>query len=141
MKAPIGADVKSGAAHEELVTAAHEADMGPLPHLPRADDAAVFGDAGYASDCYKRGARALGIGGYVNDQRKPGRGNLSASRKRRNRRHCRVRARVAHVFRIIKCQFGYRKARYKGLAKNWAQVMSLVALANIYLLRRPLMAA
>ena len=56
----------------------------------------------------------------------------------------RVRARVAHVFRIIKCQssassaepFGYRKVRYKGLAKNRAQVLSLVALANIYLLRR-----
>ena len=77
----------------------------------------------------------------MNDRRKPGQGNLSASQKQRNRRHCRVRARVAHVFRIIKCQFGYRKARYKGLAKNWAQVMSLVALANIYLLRRPLMAA
>ena len=110
-------------------------------------------EAGYASDRDKRGARALGIGGYVNDKpacplarraagrRKPGRGNLSASQKRRNRRHSRVRARVEHVFRIIKCQFGYRKVRYKGLAKNRAQVMSLVALANIVLLRRSWMAA
>ena len=89
-------------------------------------------------------------------RRKPGRGNLSASRKQRNRRHARVRARVAHVFRIIKCQcsassavrlsspktepFGYRKVRYKGLAKNQAQVLSLVALANIVLLRRSWMA-
>ena len=96
----------------------------------------MFGEAGYASDRYKRGARALGIGWYVNDKRKPGRGNLSASRKQRNRRHSRVRARVAHVFRIIKCQFGYRQVRYKGLAKNRAQVMSLVALADLYLLRR-----
>ena len=39
MKAPIGADVKSGAAHEELVTAAHEADINQLPNLLRADDA------------------------------------------------------------------------------------------------------
>ena len=38
---------------------------------------------------------------------------------------------MEHVFRIIKCQFGYRKVRYKGLAKNRAQVMSLVALANL----------
>ena len=37
--------------------------------------------------------------------------------------------------------FGYRQVRYKGLAKNRAQVISLVALANIYLLRRSLMAA
>ena len=48
---------------------------------------------------------------------------------------------MEHIFRIIKCQFGYRKLRYKGLAKNRAQVMSLVALANLYLLRRSLMAA
>ena len=88
-----------------------------------------------------------GSGGYVNDKRKPGRGNLSASQKQRNRRNSRVRARVAHVFRIIKCQssassaepFGYRQVRYKGLAKNRAQVMSLAALASIYLLRRSLM--
>ena len=66
---------------------------------------------------------------------------VDATLKQRNRRHSRVRARVAHVFRIIKCQFGYRKVRYKGLAKNRAQVMSLVALANLYLLRRSLMAA
>ena len=63
------------------------------------------------------------------------------SQKKRNQRHSRVRARVEHLFRIIKCQFGYRKVRYKGLAKNQAQVMSLVALANIYLLRRSLMAS
>ena len=140
MKVHIGADVDSGAAHEVAVTAANEADIDQLPNLLRADDAAVFGDAGYASDSYKRGARALGIGWYVNDKRKPGRGNLSASQKQRNRRHSRVRARVEHIFRIIKCQFGYRRVRYKGLAKNRAQVLSLVALANIYLLRRSLMA-
>ena len=90
-------------------------------------------------------------------RRKPGRGNLSASRKQRNRRHAEVRARVAHVFRIIKCQssassavrlsspktepFGYRRVRYKGLAKNRARVLSRVALANLYLLRQSLMAA
>ena len=80
--------------------------------------AAVFGDAGYASDRDKRGARALGIGWYVNEKRKPGRGNLSASEKQRNRRNSRVRARVEHVFRIIKCQFGYRKVRAKGVKKQ-----------------------
>nr|WP_019866497.1 transposase [Methylovulum miyakonense] len=49
-------------------------------------------------------------------------------------------ARVEHIFRIIKCQFGFRKNRYRGLAKNASQVSLLVGLANLYLLRRPLMA-
>ena len=40
------------------------------------------------------------------------------------------------MFRGIKCQFGYRKVRYRGLAKNEAQMFRLVALANLYLARR-----
>lgn len=98
----------------------------------------MFGDAGYASDTYKRGARALGMHWCVNDKRKARHGDLSASERKRNRRYSRVRARVEHLFRILKCQFGYRKVRYKGLAKNRAQVMSLMAMANVYLLRRQL---
>ena len=104
-----------------------------------ADDRAVFGDAGDASDRDKRGARALGW--YVKDKRKPGQGHLSVAQKKHNRRNARVRARGAHLFRIPKGQFGYRQARYKGLAKHRAQVMSLVALADIYLLRRSLRAS
>jgi IS5 family transposase len=52
-----------------------------------------------------------------------------------------VRAKVEHVFRVVKCQFGYRKVRYRGIAKNGAQVFSLLALANLYLPRRTLPSA
>lgn len=140
MKIHVGADVNSGAAHRVTVTAANEADINELPHLLRPDDTVILGDAGYTSDSYKRGARHLGLHWCVNDKRKPGHGNLSASQRKRNRRYSRVRARVEHLFRILKCQFGYRKVRYKGLAKNRHQVMSLMAMANLYLLRRQLMA-
>lgn len=138
MKIHVGADVNHGSAHTVTVTPANHADITQLPALLRADDEVVFGDAGYTSDSYKRGARALGMRWCVNDKRKAGHGNLSTSQRKRNRRHSRVRARVEHLFRIIKCQFGYRKVRYKGLAKNRAQVMSLMAMANVYLLRRQL---
>ena len=43
------------------------------------------------------------------------------------------------MFRIVKCQFGYRKTRYRGLTKNIAQLKTLFGLANLYLLRRKLM--
>jgi IS5 family transposase len=43
------------------------------------------------------------------------------------------------MFRIVKCQFGYRKTRYRGLAKNLAQLKTLFGLANLYLLRHKLM--
>ena len=58
-----------------------------------------------------------------------------AHKKKRNKRHAGIRAKVAHVFRVIKCQFGYRKARYRGIEKNGAQVFSLLALANLYMAR------
>ena len=47
-----------------------------------------------------------------------------------------IRAKVEHPFRVIKCQFGYRKTRYKGLAKNTAQLITLFALSNIWMARK-----
>jgi IS5 family transposase len=139
MKIHVGADVDSGAAHHVTVTAANRADVSELDNLLRDTDTATFGDSGYAGDKRKRQAREAGHHWCVNDKRKPGR-SLSSSQRKRNRRYSSVRARIEHLFRIIKCQFGYRKARYRGLKKNRAQVMSLMALANLYLLRRRLMA-
>jgi IS5 family transposase len=136
MKIHIGADVDNGTVHTVMITPANEADINQLPNLLRKEDEVIFGDAGYASDTYKRGARALGMHWKVNDKRKPKRGNLSSRQKKRNRQQSRVRARVEHVFRVIKCQFGYRKVRYRGLEKNRVQVMSLMAMANLYRMRR-----
>ncbi|MCS4378927.1 transposase, partial [Klebsiella quasipneumoniae] len=42
-----------------------------------------------------------------------------------------IRARVEHPFRIIKRQFGFVKARYKGLLKNDNQLAMLLALLQI----------
>ena len=52
----------------------------------------------------------------------------------------RVRAKVEHPFRVIKIQFGFIKARYRGMAKNRAQLHMLCALVNPYTVRRRLMA-
>ncbi len=52
-----------------------------------------------------------------------------------------IRARVEHPFRALKCQFGHSKVRYRGLAKNTAQLHALFALASLWLVRRKLLAA
>ncbi|MBK7493840.1 MAG: IS5 family transposase [Nitrosomonas sp.] len=103
MKVHVGADVDSGAVHTVEITAANEADISVLPKLLRAEDEVILGDAGYASDEYKRGSRQLGMRWCVQDKRKPGQ-NLSGSQKKRNRSHSSIRARVEHVFRVIKRQ-------------------------------------
>jgi IS5 family transposase len=59
----------------------------------------MFADADYTSNKYKRGSRQLCLRWRVQGKRKPGR-NLSS-----------IRARVEHVFRVIKRQFGFTKTR------------------------------
>ena len=71
-----------------------------------------------------------------------------ATRKRRlncadgsfNRKSNRTRARVEHPFGVIKNLWGYRKVRYRGLAKNAGHVQTLLALANTYMARKQLIA-
>ena len=58
--------------------------------------------------------------------------------KKREHRKGSVRARVEHPFRVIKRQFGHVKVRYRGLAKNTAQLHTLFALANLWMVRRRL---
>jgi len=52
-----------------------------------------------------------------------------------------MRAKVGHPFRAIKRQLGYTKVRYRGLAKNTSQVLTLFALSNVWMTRRQLMPA
>ncbi|TYB89946.1 transposase [Oceaniovalibus sp. ACAM 378] len=51
-----------------------------------------------------------------------------------------VRGKVEHPIRIIKRQFGYMKACYRGLAKNRARLFTLFALGNLFLVRIKFMA-
>jgi IS5 family transposase len=46
-----------------------------------------------------------------------------------------IRAKVEHPFRVIKRQFGHVKVRYRGLAKNTAQLHTLFALSNLWMAR------
>jgi len=140
MKVHIGVDARSGLVHTAGVTTGRVHDARVMDRLIREDDRAVFGDKGYVNEKKKRMARAAGVYWAVKDKRKPER-QLSGSQHKRNRKHGSVRAKVKHVFRVLKCQFGYRKVRYRGIAKNGAQVFSLLALANLYLARRRLAAA
>ncbi len=72
---------------------------------------------------------------------------LRAIRNKRGLKHARrwehfkasVRAKVEHPFRVVKRQFDYTKVRYRGLAKNAAQVLTLFALSNLWMALRQLL--
>ena len=47
-----------------------------------------------------------------------------------------IRAEVEHPFRLIERQFGFVTIRYRGLAKNAAQLKALFALGNLWRARK-----
>jgi IS5 family transposase len=50
-----------------------------------------------------------------------------------------IQAKVEQLFRIIKCQFGFTRVRYRGLAKNTASLRTLFALSNLWMVRKHLL--
>lgn len=143
-KCHIATDMNSNVIHSMEVTAANQSDIEEMPNLLREEDEVIMADAGYSSDAYKKGCRQLGLSFLVNDKRKSKltknkKINLSATQKKRNRKISKIRGKVEHCFRVVKCQFGYKKVRYKGLEKNKVQLLSLLALTNFYLKRNYLL--
>lgn len=67
-------------------------------------------------------------------------GRRKAAAQKREHRKASVHAKVEHLFRVIKRQFGLMKVRFCGLAKNTAHVVTLFALSNLWMARRQLMA-
>jgi IS5 family transposase len=100
----------------------------------------VFADAGYQGAHKRAGARD-GVTWHV--AMRPGkRAALDKTRKadrlldEAERIKASVRAKVEHPFRVIKRQFGHVKVRYRGLKKNTAQLKTLFALANLWMVRK-----
>ena len=137
MKAHIGVDADSGAAHTVEGSTASVHDSQKMEDCLHGEEDGVLGDSAYGS---KEKAEALAKKNTIlitPIKAKPGR-KLHDLEKEANRLIASPRAKVEHMFRILKCQFGYRKTRYRGLAKNIAQLKTLFGLANLYLLRRKL---
>ena len=120
MKAHVGVDAESGLVHTAGVTTGKVHDAKAMHRLIREDDRAVYGDKGYASEEKNRAAQDAGVLWAVMEKAKPGR-KLTKRQRARNRRFGKVRAKVEHVFRVVKCQFAYRRVRYRGIEKNGAQ--------------------
>ena len=134
MKAHIGTD-RHGIVHSLSTTAANVSDITQMPELLHGEEREVFGDQAYWSEAHRQAALAKGIRYRVN-RRSP---RLTEHQRFINRRRSAARARVEHVFHVVKRLWGFSKVRYRGLAKNTARLYTAFALANLYLLRRRLL--
>lgn len=152
LKAHIGADSDSGAVHSVHVSAANESDVAHAHHLLHGDERHVYADAGFTGVQKRDEIKAAqqqekikaDITWHVAERRHKLKampeGLIKELTQALERVKAQIRARVEHPFHIVKNLFGHKKARYKGLAQNGAQLAVLFALANVVLLKRPLLA-
>lgn len=139
MKAHIGVDADSGVTHSLETSTAGLHDSQVWDELLHGGETSVWADRGYVSAA--REAAFQGPGKVRGVMRKaPKGGRMHPLDERANRIIAMVRARVEHPFRVIKRQFGHVRTRYRGLAKNRAQLFTLFAPGNLFLVRRKLMA-
>jgi IS5 family transposase len=134
MKLHIGVDSKSGLAHSAVVTAANVHDKHPLPDLLHGNEERIWGDCAYASQrklIESKAPRAVDL-----TNQKVRKGSVTEELERMvNRAKSRVRARVEHVFAVVKRLWGFNQVRYRGLAKNANRAFVTLGLANLYLAR------
>ena len=140
-KAHIGVDRETGLVHHVEVTGANVHDVTVVPELLTGEETEVFGDSGYLGadkrkDAITHNKYGKTIRYKVNRRPSQSRNSTVRSRgqiRRREREKSSVRAKVEHVFGVVKNLFHFRKTRYKGRRKQVAQLNMLFALANLYL--------
>lgn len=136
MKMHIGSDTQ-GRVHSIVVTDASVHDSVVADDLIHGEEHVIYGDKAYASAERKEMAESKGVIWRVNRKAKRGR-KLNCADRAFNRKSNKTRAKVEHAFGVVKHLWGYRKVKYKGLAKNAAQVFSLFMLSNLYMARKEL---
>ena len=144
MKAHIGVDADSGLVHTVVGTAANVNDVTQAHALVHGAETDVFADAGYQGVGKRDETQEINVNWHV--AMRPGKRKvldkstpMGAILDQLEQAKARIRAKVEHPFRVIKRQFGHVKVRYRGLAKNTAQLHTLFALSNLWMVRRTLL--
>jgi IS5 family transposase len=140
MKAHIGVDAASGLVHTVNGTAGNVADVTQAHALLHGDERAALGDAGYQGVEKRPENVGKAVTWHVAMKRSKRKAlpksKLGRMMEKLEDLKASVRAKVEHPFHVIKNLFRHRKTRYRGLAKNTAQLCTLFAFAKLVLAGR-----
>ena len=148
-KAHIGVDKDSGLVHTVEATPANVHDVVETSKLLTGEEEVVYGDSGYLGagkreDAIVRNKSGRKIKYKINRRpsqvKKLSKSGQHAAKKAEHAKSS-VRAKVEHVFGVVKKQLRFRKTRYRGLEKQRAKFNIMFALANLILADRPCLAA
>ena len=136
-------DSESGLIHSVETTAAHVHDLTPVADLLHGEDTVVYADAGYQGIEKREEMQGRGIGFRV--AMRPGKRRVLPDTPEGRlddlveTAKAPIRAKGEHPFRVIKQQFGFQKARLRGMLKNHYKVNVLAALSNLFMACRRLL--
>jgi IS5 family transposase len=140
MKAHIGVDAHTGLVHSVKGTAGNESDVAHAHALLHGQEREVFADAGYQGVNKREENVERELDWHVAMKRSVRKAlpenALGRLREQAERLKAKIRAKVEHPFHVMKNLFGHRKVRYRGLAKNEAQLFTLFGMANLLLAQR-----
>ena len=141
MKSHIGVDADSGLVHSVVGTAANVNDVTQAHKLVHGEETDVFADAGYQGVSKREETQDIDATWHI--AMRPGKRRaldktspMGAMLDQLEKIKASIRAKVEHPFRVVKQQFGYTKVRYRGLAKNTAQLTTLFALSNLWMAKK-----
>ena len=151
-KAHIGVDKKTGFIHSVAVTTANESDVATAAKVLHGAEQEVYGDAGYVGierredicTKYNDGTGEVELVTYHSHNKR----NYYVCKKRpinfyicskqnrisdfqKQRQISNIRKKVEHAFCKLKCFFGYRRTRYRTLAKNASHIYTMFTLVNL----------
>ena len=140
-KAHVGVDKDTGLVHHVEVTSANIHDVTMVTQLMTGEETVVYGDSGYLGAEKREDAVTQNKQGkriHYKTNRRPSQNKNRSARshvqiKRREHEKSSMRAKVEHVFAVVKGLFHFRKTRNLGLQKQTDKLNMMFALANIYL--------
>jgi IS5 family transposase len=140
MKAHIGVDSTTKIVHTVIVTPANVHDSKMLADLLHGNEHRVWGDSAYSGKRDVILSKSPSAKDFTNKRAYRNR-PLGDRELEVNSTKSKTRSRVEHIFGIIKSRFGFRKVRYRGIAKNENILHVLFGLANLLTMKRVLLRA
>ena len=141
MKAHVGVDSKTKIIHTAVATAANVSDATVLPDLLHGEETRVWGDGAYQGQAEVIRECAPQALDFTQRRCRWKHQIVNWEEWTKNRTKSQVRAKVEHVFQVMKLKFGFVKVRYRGLKKNAHRLFVTCALVNLFVSRKKLLAA
>jgi IS5 family transposase len=130
-KAHVGVDEGSGLIRAALLTPARTYESEVADALICGDERAVYADRAYEHKARRQRLKAAGIKDRIMHRSHKHQPALPHWQAQRNRLIAPIRANVERVFGTLKRSYGYRRVRYRGLAKNQSHLHLLCIAINL----------